>query len=203
MKKGLFILSMLCFSGLMMAQEVQETIKGAHPYKLEENEQIAPELAHWSIIPHFGCSAFNGDFTSEMKHCVAVPSVGLALEYNFTPNWNIGVEYMYDMYTVTGASGNADTLLTGHMHKAGAYLSMDLVNIFFPRAKRKIVSIFPYVGGGAAWYKRAKYYMDDRWYDAEKGKVFNETHGRGNTLNYINADGEVGPDRDHSYRTIG
>ena len=203
MKKGLFILSMLCFSGLMMAQEVQETIKGAHPYKLEENEQIAPELAHWSIIPHFGFSAFNGDFTSEMKHCVAVPSVGLALEYNFTPNWNIGVEYMYDMYTVTGASGNADTLLTGHMHKAGAYLSMDLVNIFFPRAKRKIVSIFPYVGGGAAWYKRAKYYMDDRWYDAEKGKVFNETHGRGNTLNYINADGEVGPDRDHSYRTIG
>ena len=203
MKKGLFILSMLCFSGLMMAQEVQETIKGAHPYKLEENEQIAPELAHWSIIPHFGFSAFNGDFTSEMKHCVAVPSVGLALEYNFTPNWNIGVEYMYDMYTVTGASGNADTLLTGHMHKAGAYLSMDLVNIFFPRAKRKIISIFPYVGGGAAWYKRAKYYMDDRWYDAEKGKVFNETHGRGNTLNYINADGEVGPDRDHSYRTIG
>ena len=186
-----------------MAQEVQETIKGAHPYKLEENEQIAPELAHWSIIPHFGFSAFNGDFTSEMKHCVAVPSVGLALEYNFTPNWNVGVEYMYDMYTVTGASGNADTLLTGHMHKAGAYLSMDLVNIFFPRAKRKIVSIFPYVGGGAAWYKRAKYYMDDRWYDAEKGKVFNETHGRGNTLNYINADGEVGPDRDHSYRTIG
>ena len=203
MKKGLFILSMLCFSGLMMAQEVQETIKGAHPYKLEENEQIAPELAHWSIIPHFGFSAFNGDFTSEMKHCVAVPSVGLALEYNFTPNWNVGVEYMYDMYTVTGASGNADTLLTGHMHKAGAYLSMDLVNIFFPRAKRKIISIFPYVGGGAAWYKRAKYYMDDRWYDAEKGKVFNETHGRGNTLNYINADGEVGPDRDHSYHTIG
>ena len=203
MKKGLFILSMLCFSGLMMAQEVQETIKGAHPYKLEENEQIAPELAHWSIIPHFGFSAFNGDFTSEMKHCVAVPSVGLALEYNFTPNWNVGVEYMYDMYTVTGASGNADTLLTGHMHKAGAYLSMDLVNIFFPRAKRKIVSILPYVGGGAAWYKRAKYYMDDRWYDAEKGKVFNETHGRGNTLNYINADGEVGPDRDHSYHTIG
>lgn len=210
MKKGLFIACVtLCFSGLMMAQEVeqaeeQEELKGVHPYKTEQNEKgIKPEIAHWSIIPHFGFSAFDGDFTSEMKHCVAVPSVGLAVEYNFTPNWNIGVEYMYDMYTVTGASGHADTLLTGHMHKAGAYLSMDLINLFFPRAKRKIVSILPYVGGGAAWYKRAKYYMDDRWYDAEKGKVFNETHGRGNTLNYINADGEVGPDRDHSYRTIG
>lgn len=212
MKKGILILSMLsiAFAAVMQAQESKnqpqesDSIKGVHPYKLEENEKgIKPEIAHWSIIPHFGFSSFDGDFTSEMKHNVAVPSVGLGVEYNFTPTWSIGIEYMYDMYTVTGNPGNADTLLTGHMHKAGGYLAMDLINLFFPRAKKKIFSLIPYVGGGAAWYKRAKYYQDDRWYDAEKGKVMNGTHARGNTLNYINADGEVGPDHDNSYRAIG
>jgi outer membrane protein OmpA-like peptidoglycan-associated protein len=112
---------------------------------------------------------------------------------------------MYDMYTVTGKPGanNADTLLTGHMHKAGGYLSMDLINIFFPKAKKKIVSIHPYVGGGIAFYKRAKYYADDRYYDPEKNVVINPTHVRGNTTNYINANGEVGPDCDTTYKNLG
>ena len=112
----------------MWAQESEEA-KGAHPYKVEENENIPPEFAHWSIIPHIGFSSFDGDFTSEAKHSVAVPAAGLALEYNFTPVWSLGIEYMYDMYTVTGATGHADTLLTGHMHKAGGYLSMDLIRV--------------------------------------------------------------------------
>lgn len=211
MKKGLFIVSLLCLSGLLMAQESEQPeIKGVHPYDLEENEKgIKPEIAHWSIIPHIGFSAFDGDFTNEHKHVVAIPTVGLGVEYNFTPVWSVGVEYMYDMYTVTGKTDgdlkqyNADTLLTGHMHKAGAYLSMDLINLLFPRATKKIVSVHPYVGGGMAWYKRAKFYNDDRYYDAEKQKWINPTHGRENTANYINADGEVGPDRDTTYRGIG
>ncbi len=211
MKKGLLIGMLFCFSAAMMAQSegaVQsqdpDSVKGVHPFKLEQNEKgIKPEIAHWSIIPHFGFSAFDGDFTSEMKHCVAVPSVGLGVEYNFTPVWSIGVEYMYDMYTVTGAQNNADTLLTGHMHKAGAYLSMDLINLLFPRATKKVFSLIPYVGGGAAFYKRAKYYQDDRWFDAEHGVWVNPTHGKGHTDTYINADGVVGPEHDKSYRGIG
>lgn len=195
----------------MMAQseeavqpQMADSLKGVHPYKLEQNEKgVKPEIAHWSIIPHFGFSAFDGDFTSEMKHTVAIPSVGLGVEYNFTPIWNIGIEYMYDMYNVTGAKNAADTLLTGHMHKAGAYLSMDLINLLFPRAHKKIVSIFPYVGGGMAFYKRAKYYMDDMYYDAQKGQIINPTHDRGNTTGYINADGELGPDRDKKYQMLG
>lgn len=217
MKKGILIVSLLCFSLAALAQaedvklQMQESdsvqIKGVHPYKLAENEKgIDPEIAHWSIIPHIGFSAFDGDFTSEMKHNVAIPSVGLAVEYNFTPIWSIGVEYMYDMYTVTGRQGvpqaNADTLLNGHMHKAGAYLSMDLINLMFPRAKKKIVSIIPQIGGGMAWYKRNKYYMDDRYYDVEKGQLFNDTHARGNTANYINADGVVGPEHDSTYNML-
>lgn len=209
-------MALLCFSTWMVAQEaepVQDTvatdtvrIKGIHPWKLSENEPgVAPKTAHWSLIPHFGFSAFDGDFVSEQKHNVAVPSVGVALEYNFTPVWSFGVEYMYDMYTVTGKGDQytVDTLLTGHMHKAGAYLSIDVINLFFPRAHKKIVSIFPYIGAGGAWYKRARYYMDNKYYDAYKGVWVNPTHGRGNTVNYVNADGNVGPEHDDSYNMLG
>lgn len=220
MKKSLLLIAFLAFSNLLMAQNQQDAqtedsvvIKGVHPWRLEENANgIKPEIAHWSIIPHFGFSAFDGDFVGEMKHRIAIPAVGFNVEYNFTPIWNVGVEYFYDMYTVTGdpdqkdSQGNrlnADTLLSGHMHKAGAYVSLDLINLFFPRAKKKIVSLFPYFGAGGAWYKRAKYYMDDKWYDAEHGKWVNPTHDRYNTANYVNADGEVGPDHDKDYRMVG
>ena len=193
------------------AQKQSEDVKGAHPYKVEENKEIAQEFAHWSLIPHAGFNAFDGDFTSEMKHCVAVPAAGVALEYNFTPVWSIGIQYMYDMYTVTGRSVDAeglpthtvDTLLNGHMHKAGGYLAMDFMNLIFPRAEKKIVSIIPYVGGGAAWYRRACYYKDDRYFDASKGKWINPTHGRGETKGYINADEEFAGDYDKTYNTIG
>ncbi len=163
MKKGLFILSMLCFSGLVMAQEVQETTKGAHPYKLEENEQIAPEFAHWSIIPHIGFNAFDGDFNNEMKHNVSIPNAGLGIEYSFTPVWSVGIDYMFDRYHVTGKSGydNADQLLNGYMHELGAYVSMDVVNLFFPKAKRKIVNIQPLVGAGYSWYRNSIMYNDE------------------------------------------
>ena len=220
MKKSLLFVTLLAFSGLVMAQENKQTqaedsvvIKGVHPYDLPQNEHgVKPEIAHWSIIPHFGFSAFDGDFVKEMKHRVAVPTVGLNVEYNFTPIWNVGIEYVYDMYTVTGnpdqkdAQGNklnADTLLNGHMHKAGAYVSLDLINLFFPRAHKKIVSLLPYFGAGGAWYKRSRYYMDDKWFDAEHNIWVNPTHDRYNTANYINADGQVGPDHDKDYRMIG
>lgn len=214
MKKSLLVISLLCFAAITtfaqeqaqeFAQEQNEEVKGAHPYKLEENKEVAKEFAHWSLIPHFGFSSFDGDFTSEMKHTVAVPAAGVSLEYNFTPVWSLGIEYMYDMYTVTGKGGtiSVDTLLNGHMHKAGGYLAMDLINLIFPRAQKKILSVIPYVGGGAAWYRRARYYMDDCYYDAAKGKWINETHSRGNTRNYINADGDFAGDYDKEYRSIG
>ena len=153
---------MLCFSGLMMAQEVQEN-KGAHPYKLDENEAIVPEYARWSIIPHIGFNAFDGDFNNEMKHNVSIPNAGLGIEYSFTPVWSIGVDYMFDRYHVTGKSGydNADQLLNGYMHELGAYVSMDVVNLFFPKAKRKIVNIQPLVGAGYSWYRNSIMYNDE------------------------------------------
>lgn len=211
MKNGLLIAALLCFSGLVMAQNpeaVQKNdsvvLKGVHPYDPSQNQNgISQKIAHWSLIPHIGFNVFDGDFSSELKHAVAVPSAGLAVEYNFTPNWNVGLEYMYSMIGVRGREGHADTLLLAHMHKAGAYVSLDFMNLFFPRAQKKIVSILPYVGGGAAFYRRAKFFMDNRYYDAETGKTYYPTHSRGNTLNYVNTEGNPGPDVDKKYTVVG
>ena len=183
---------------------------GAHPYDLEQNNKVAPEVSHWSLIGHIGFNAFDGDFTSEAKHPIGLPSAGLDVEYSFTPVWSMGLEYMYSQYTVEGrqpepggVKHNADTILNGHLHKAGIYLAMDLANLMFPNMQRKIFSMHPFIGGGMAWYKRNVYYKDDCYYDAAKGKWINPTHNRGNTANYINADGDFGyGDYDTAYNNM-
>ena len=221
MKKSLLILSLLCFSLVAGAQViedeeevvVEDTLEarpkrvrayegdtlGAHPYDLEQNKVVAPEVSHWSLIGHIGFNSFDGDFTSEMAHPIGLPSAGLDIEYSFTPVWAMGLEYMYSQYNVTGkqpAEGevkhNADTLLNGHLHKAGIYLAMDLANLMFPNMQKKIFSMHPFIGGGISWYKRNVYFKDDGYYNAQKGKWINPTHTRGNTANYINADGDFG-----------
>lgn len=216
MKKYLLIVSLLCLSVGLMAQgratgrtqkkkasaktekvekapkaekaEKADKIKGAHPYKVSENEEIATSYSHWSLTPHFGFNYFDGDFHNEMKHAIAIPNGGLDIEYSFTPVWGLGLNYTFDMYTVTGIPNglNADTLLNGHMHRVGAYLSMDLMNLFFPRAKKKIFSAHAIVGGGYAWWKNKAMY-----YDSEPAN--HPSWRRGETLTYINEDGEFAP----------
>lgn len=200
MKKSLLIVSLLCFSVAMLAAEEKEDVKGAHPYKVAENEEgVAEEFSHWSLTPHVGFNYFDGDFNSEMQHAIAIPNAGLDLEYSFNPVWGLGVNYMYDMYNVTGKPGvnNADTLLNGHMHKASLYVSMDFMNLFYPKAKKKIFSANAIFGGGYAWYKSTTYFKDDyeETFDAAGNKVIlNPTHKRGHTTGYINDEGVVGPD---------
>ncbi len=186
MKKNLLLASLICFSVALVAQEKEQKVKGAHPFKLAENEEVAQEFSHWSLTPHVGFNAFDGDFNSEMKHPIGYPTAGLDIEYSFTPVWGLGVNYTFDWYKVAGKSGgnNASTLLDGHMHRAGLYVSMDFINLFFPRAKRKIFSVHAIVGGGYAWYKSNTLY-----YDSEE----QPTWVRGNTRNYINEDGENAP----------
>ena len=223
MKKSLLIVSLLCFSlfaGAQTIDEDEEVVEaaesteepqqekgrgyegdtlGAHPYDLEQNQVVAPEVSHWSLIGHIGFNSFDGDFTSEMAHPIGLPSAGLDIEYCFTPVWSMGIEYMFSQYNVTGkqpeeggVKHNADTLLNGYMHKAGIYLAMDLANLMFPNMQKKIFSMQPFVGGGIGWYKRNVYFKDDGYYNAQKGKWINPTHTRGNTANYINADGDFG-----------
>ena len=179
MKRSLFIISLLCVSLALWAQEESVGVKGAHPYKVAENENVATEYAHWSIIPHVGFNVFDGDFNSEMAHSVFFPNAWLAVEYSFTPVWSLGVDYMFDRYGVEGKKGadNADMLLKGLMHQVGVYLSMDVVNLFFPHAHRKIVNIQPLVGAGHAWYKNTVMYDDA---------------SRGHTASYVWPDGTTG-----------
>ena len=43
MKKSLLLISLLCFSVAMLAAEETDDVKGAHPYKVEENEEGVAE----------------------------------------------------------------------------------------------------------------------------------------------------------------
>ena len=184
MKKYILTISLLCAAVGMMAQQA---VKGAHPYKVSENEHIVTEFSHWSLTPHIGFNYFDGDFNSEAKHAIAIPNAGLDIEYSFTPVWSLGASYMFDQYTVTGRPGfdNADTLLNGFMHKAGIYVSMDFMGLFYPKAKRKICGIEAIFGAGYGWYKNNKMYNDD---------------SRGHTASYVWDDGTVGPKAMDAYK---
>lgn len=173
MKKHLFILLFLCLSVSLWAQKRDTVIylMGAHPYSEEQNAAgVSNKYSHWSLVAHCGFNVFDGDFNSEMKHAVSLPSAGVAFEYSFTPEWSLGIEYMYDLYSVVGKPGaeNADILLNGHMHNAGGYLALDLINLFFPRAQRKIVGIQPLICGGYSWYRNTIMYYDDSRYHTAK-----------------------------------
>lgn len=212
MKKGLFIVSMLCVINMMMAQEtlVKDSALearanseiGYYPYDTTLNKQASLRNANWSLIPHVGFNLFDGDFNfpSELKHPISYPSLGLDIEYDFTPIFGLGLEYMYSRYGTVGRPGHASTLLNGHLHKAGAYLSMDLMGLFYPRGKSKVFCMDLMAGGGYSWYKSTAYFKDDAWDDSDP---ITATHKKGNTLNYINANGEVGkPDAMTSYNGV-
>lgn len=154
---GAFVLS-------VNAQRSSNDVKGTHPWKTEENKQIATDYSHWSLLFNAGFNSFDGDFGSEMKHPVYAPALGLSAEYAFTPFLALGVDYMFDMYRVTGnteSERNAGILLNGMMHRAGAYLAVDLMNCFYLRAERKIFGFQLLGGGGAGWFKNSTYYTDD------------------------------------------
>ena len=166
MKKSLLIILALCLCFPLMAapkKSSKQKAKGAHPYLVAENKNVSQEFSHWALTPHIGFNVFDGDFNSEMKHNFAVPTAGLALEYHFTPVWTIGVQYMFEMYGVAGKASahNAKTLLSGNMHKIGTYLSLDLVPLFFPLAKKRVFGLQPLVSAGHAWYKNSTMYFDD------------------------------------------
>lgn len=169
MKRSILIVTMLCFAMSFMAQEVQEEkqdtvqIKGAHPWRNSENEHgIIRDFSHLSISPMIGFNVFDGDFNSEMKHAIYGPSLGLMAEYNFTPVWSAGIEYMWSRYHVTGKnnSSTAKTLLDGNMHKLGVDLSMDAISLFFPHWNRKLFNGFASLGAGYMWYKNSVMFND-------------------------------------------
>ncbi len=161
-----FFITLLLAGALVLSVNAQrrDDIKGAHPWKTEENKQIATDYSHWSLLFNAGFNSFDGDFNAEMLHPVYAPALGLDVEYAFNPFLALGVNYMFDIYRVTGntkTGDNADILLRGMMHRGGAYLAVDLMNCFYPRAERKIFSFQLLAGGGAGWFKNSTYFLDD------------------------------------------
>lgn len=162
MKKIFTICMILLSVGMACAQEVQsEVVKGKHPFKAAD--EVAPGWSHWSMIIDAGVNFFDGDFRSEMKSPFGYPTVGLTLEYSFTPCWAIGVGYTFAMPRVHGNNNanDADILLRGMMHRPQAYVSFDFINAFFPRAKKKIFSMQGLAGGGVGVYNMDIYYPDN------------------------------------------
>jgi len=192
MKKLFAFVSALVVSLAVFAEDY-ETIKGYHPYNENENREVVELYSHWSLIPHIGFSAFDGDFNYKqtagigMAHPISYPTAGLSLEYDFTPVWAVGIDCFYNRYGVRGhkTAASPDWWLQGHMIKAGGYVGMDLMGIFFPHKPRRIFSLNILAGGGYGWYRSDLYYKDD-------GK---NGHNHNDVSAYINDKGQNAPDK--------
>ena len=169
MKKVLLFLAWMVVGslGTLMAQEAQEAASqqevrepiGQHPWK--ETNPVTPEVSNWSLYLLGGFNCFDGDYTSEKKHEVNAPTVGLGFEYNFNPTWGIGGEYQFRHYAVMGNGKNNTVdgkLLNGIMHQIDAYITFDIFNCWRPMNRYKLFALNLMVGGGYMWYKNDRFY---------------------------------------------
>jgi len=136
-------------------------IKGVHPWK--EDGPVEPQKAYWSLYLHGGFNVFDGDFTSEKKHGVYAPSVGLGGMYHFNNTWGIGADYIFRMYRVTGKrnSSTAPIMLKGMAHQADAFITFDIFNAWRPQNRFKLFALNLLVGGGVSWFKNSTYYPNE------------------------------------------
>lgn len=153
--------SVLCLSAqeVASAQSAEnQQIQGMYPRKIVKN--LSDTITHWSVFLHGGFNVFDGDFKSEQKHAVYLPTVGVGAEYNFNSTWGIGAEYIFRGYQVRGdkSEGAASTLLKGQMHQADAFLTFDIINVWWPKHRLKPVALNLMLGGGVMWYKNSIYY---------------------------------------------
>ena len=160
MKRNLLIVVFaLCSVAMLSAQEeVPNDTLGQHPWK--RTDPVSPKTVNWTMYLMGGFNVIDGDYNSELKHGVYAPSLGLGVEYNFTPNWSIGAEYMYDMYRVFGKENTttAPILLKGQMHRGQLFFSFDIFNFWRPMNRYKLFSLKLLLGGGMNWFKNDLYY---------------------------------------------
>ena len=183
--KSLLSTIFLCgVAAFAMAQEpakVDTTEMGVHPYK--DTHNMAWETTGFSLTLHGGVNVFNGDYPTERFTNLGYPSVGLNVEYNFSPMWGIGLGYTFSMPKVTTSKdkdtfrnidGNKLEVDKGYvmhkamMHKGQVYLTFDLINAWFPRAWKDIFGLNVFAGIGAAMYKNSVSFHDTGETD-EKG----------------------------------
>ncbi len=151
------LLSIAFISLLASVTYAQEAV-GAHPWKAAEGP-VATDISHWSLVLEGGMNMMDGDFNDEMKSAFYAPTVGLSLIYDFVPSWGLGIDYQYAMFHVSGKQ--VPDLLKAQQHRADLFVAYDLVNSWFPRAKKKIFSLQAIVGAGLCLYTRDLYYTND------------------------------------------
>jgi len=136
-------------------------LKGVHPWK--EDGPVEPQKAYWSLYLHGGFNVFDGDFTSEKKHGVYAPSVGLGGMYHFNNTWGIGADYIFRLYRVTGKdnASTAPIMLKGMAHQADAFITFDIFNAWRPQNRFKLFALNLLVGGGVSWYKNSTFYPNE------------------------------------------
>ena len=145
---------------------------GVHPYKGTYN--MAWATTGYSLLFHGGINFYNGDYPTPRFNTLGYPSAGIALEYNFTPVWGIGLGYNFAMPMVRttknesfrGTDGASlivpkDSLLhKGMMHSGQVYVTFNLINAWFPRAVQDIFGLTIFAGVGSAWYKNSVSFHD-------------------------------------------
>ena len=181
------------------AQETQVDTLGQHPWR--KTDPVSTKLTNWSLFLNCGFNVFDGDFSSEKKHSVMAPNVGLGFEYSFNPTWGIGAEYMFRNYGVQG-SGEGSTvdgpLLRGRMHQIDAFITFDLFNVWRSQNTRKIFALNLLIGGGYYWNFNNTYYPNEyAWRkDAVTGNEYQYLRYHTDTQTPEGRDGEYGKGSD-------
>ena len=147
------------------------TEMGVHPYKGTHNMTWA--TTGYSLLFHGGINFYNGDYPTPRFNTFGYPSAGIALEYNFTPVWGIGLGYNFAMPQVR-TNNESETFNTldgrtlpkgsvvhrGMMHSGQIYVTFNLINAWFPRAVQDIFGLTAFVGVGSSWYKNSISYRE-------------------------------------------
>ena len=176
MKKCFLTLIALMTMSFAFAQDAEQTVEarqvelptdslGVHPWSGKENDNhiVIADQSHWSMYITAGFNVTDADFTSEKKHGVWVPTVGIGAAYHWNNTWAIGADYKFRNYRVTGSGldRDADVMLEGMSHQAGAYITMDVFNMFRPQNKAKLFALDLILGGGALWWKNSTQYKNE------------------------------------------
>ncbi|MBQ0137601.1 MAG: OmpA family protein [Bacteroidales bacterium] len=186
MRKCFLTLIALMTMSFAFAQDAEQTVDakqvelptdslGVHPWDGKENDNhiVIADQSHWSMYLTAGFNVTDADFTSEKKHGVWVPNVGLGAAYHWNNTWSLGLEYKFRNYRVTGTNDDhaAKIMLEGMSHQANLYIAMDVFNMFRPQNKAKLFALDLILGGGALWWKNSIQYPNERSMD----KILSDT----------------------------